>query len=48
VVVKILWSAFPGAYFSGLSDMLECSGGLQKCNGATGQVFHPAGICQTN
>jgi len=23
------WSAFPGAYFSGLSDVLECTGGLQ-------------------
>jgi len=25
----IHWSAFLGAVFSGLSDMLECSGGLQ-------------------
>jgi len=25
----IHWSAFPGAFFSGLSDMLDCSGGLQ-------------------
>jgi len=23
------WSAFPGAYFSGLADVLEYSGGLQ-------------------
>ena len=23
------WFAFPGAYFSGLSDVFECSGGLQ-------------------
>jgi len=25
----VSWSAFPGAYLLGLSDMLECLGGLQ-------------------
>jgi len=35
----IHWSAFPGAYFSGLSEVLECSGVLQtNDSGATGQV----------
>jgi len=28
------WSAFPGDYFSGMSDMFECS----NCYGVAGQV----------
>jgi len=35
------WSAFAGACFSGLSDVLECSGGLQIAVVRTDK--HPTG-----
>jgi len=39
------WSAFPGAYFLGLSDTLKW---LSNDSGVTGQVsIHPAGNCHS-
>jgi len=33
----VLWSAFPGTFFSDLSDVLKCSGGSSNGSGMTGQ-----------